>query len=139
MKLLGFNFTKIHAEKQKDNLDNLKIGTRIDVSEIKEANPGMLKTKEVVLTVKFLYGLDYEPDIAKIDLEGHLLISLEPKKAREVLKEWKNKKMPEDFKLTLFNVVMRKSTLRALRLEEELNLPAHFQLPSLKIQDESKK
>ena len=46
MKLLGFNFTKIHVEKFKERVEGLKIGTRIDVSEINEAKAGILKTKD---------------------------------------------------------------------------------------------
>ncbi len=133
MKLLGFNFTKIQVEKHKDRVEGLKIGTRIDVSEIKEAKASILKTKDEVLAVKFAYGLDYEPEMAKLDLEGNLIISLESKKAREILKEWKDKKMPEDFRMTLFNLILRKASLKALQLEEEMNLPIHMQLPSLKI------
>ncbi len=133
MKLLGFNFTKIMVEKHKDRVENLKIGTRIDVSEINEAKAGILKTKEELLAIKFAYGLDYEPEMAKLDLEGNLIISLESKKAREVLKEWKDKKIPEEFKTTLFNLILRKSILKALQLEEEMNLPIHIQLPTLKI------
>ena len=139
MKLLGFNFTKIQVEKHKDRVEGLKIGTRIDVSEIQEAKAGMLKTKEEILAVKFSYGLDYEPEMAKLDLEGNLIISLESKKAREVLKQWKDKKMPEDFRTTLFNLVLRKASLRALQLEEEMNLPIHLQLPNLKIQEKKEK
>jgi len=135
MKLLGFNFTKIQVEKLKDKVEGLKIGTRIDVSEITEAKTGILKTKDEILAIKFKYGLDYEPGMAKLDLEGNLVISLESKESREVLKQWKDKKMPESFRMTLFNLILRKSSLKALQLEEEMNLPIHMQLPTLKIGD----
>ena len=62
MKLLGFNFTKIKVEKLKDKVEGLKIGTRIDVSEIKEAKTGILKTKDEILAIKFKYGLDYNQE-----------------------------------------------------------------------------
>ena len=133
MKLLGFNFTKIQVEKFKERVEGLKIGTRIDVSEINEAKAGILKTKDEILAVKFTYGLDYEPEMAKLDLEGNLVISLESKKSREVLRDWKDKKMPEDFRATLFNLILRKSNLKALQLEEEMNIPIHIQLPTLRI------
>ena len=135
MKVLGFNFTKIQVEKFKDRVENLKIGTRIDISEIVEAKADLLKLKEGVLAIKFSYGLDYEPGLAKLDLEGNTIIAIDTKEAKEVLKKWKKKKMPEDFRLPLFNLILRKSSLRALRLEEEMNLPIHLQLPNLKIQD----
>ena len=133
MKLLGFNFTKIHAEKFKERVEGLKIGTRIDISDINEAKAGILKTKEEILAIKFIYGLDYEPGMAKLNLEGNLIISLESKKARDVLRTWKDKEMSEEFKTTLFNLILRKSILKALQLEEEMNLPIHMQLPTLKI------
>jgi len=135
MKLLGFNFTKIQVEKFKERVEGLKIGTRIDVSEINEAKAGILKTKDEILAVKFTYGLDYEPEMAKLDLEGNLVISLESKKSREVLRDWKDKKMPDDFRNTLFNLILRKASLKALQLEEEMNLPIHMQLPTLKINE----
>ena len=135
MKLLGFNFTKIQIERLKEKVEELKIGTRIDVSEINEAKTGILKTKDEILAIKFKYGLDYEPGMAKLDLEGNLVISLESKEAREVLKQWKDKKMPESFRMTLFNLILRKASLKALQLEEEMNLPIHLQLPTLKIGD----
>ena len=133
MKLLGFNFTKIQVEKFKERVEGLKINTRIDISEIKEAKTGILKTKEEILAVKFIYGLDYEPKMARLDLEGNLIVSLESKEARDVLKQWKDKKMPENFRATIFNLILRKSSLKALQLEEEMNIPIHMQLPTLKI------
>ena len=135
MKLLGFNFSKIHIEKLKDKVEGLKISNKIDVSEITEAKADMLKLKEEVLAVKFNFGLDYEPEMAKIDLEGNLILSLDSKRAKDVLKQWKDKKMPEEFRLPLFNLILRKCSLKALQLEEEMNLPIHFQLPSLKVQN----
>ncbi len=135
MKILGFNFTKVQVEKFKDRVENLKIGTRIDVSNILSTKADMLKTREEILAVKFTFGLDYEPELAKIDLEGNIVLSLEPKMAKEVLKEWKGKQMPSEFRQTLFNIIMRKAGLRAIQLEEEMNLPIHFQLPTLKIQE----
>ncbi len=135
MKLFGFNFTKIQIEKFKERVEGLKINTKIDISDIKEAKAGILKTKEELLTVKFVYGLDYEPEMAKVELEGNLIVSLESKRVKEILKEWKKKKMPEDFRTTLFNVILRKSGLKALQLEEEMNLPIHMQMPTLKLSD----
>ncbi len=135
MKLMGFNFTKIQVEKFKDRVENLKIGTRIDVSDITEAKSRILKTKEEIIVVKFLFGLDYEPKMAKIDLEGNLILSLDSKQAKEVLKDWKDKKMSEELRITLFNLILKKATLKALQLEEEMNLPIHMRLPSLKISE----
>ncbi len=135
MRIVGFNFTRISIEKLKEPSElkeQLKIKTRMDVPELTEVESHILKTKEELIKAKFIYGVDYEPDFAKVDLEGTVLIAVEPKIAKEIFKQWKKKKMQEDFKLFLFNVILKKSTLKALYLEEELNIPLHMPMPSFK-------
>jgi hypothetical protein len=138
MRVIGFNFTKISIEKLKELTERPKVTNEIDVPEIIEAKPGILKTKEDILEAKFEYKVAYEPKLANINLEGRILLSLEPKIAKEVLKQWKKKKMPEEFRNLLFNIILRKSSLKALQLEDELNLPIHMPLPSLKKPDKEK-
>ena len=41
-------------------------------------------------------------------------------------------KIPEEYKLTIFNIIMKKSNLKAIQLEDEMNLPLHISLPSIK-------
>ena len=134
MRIIGFNFTKISIESLKQIKKGFKINTEIDVPEVKSINmkESPIKTKEEVIAAKFIYHVNYEPDTVKIRLEGDVLFSVEPKMAKEIMKQWKNKKMPEDFRLFLFNIILKKSTLRALHLEEELNLPLHVPMPSFK-------
>ncbi len=135
MRIIGFNFTKISIEQLKEPSElkeQLKITTQMDIPELTEIKSHILKTKEEIVKVKFAYGVNYDPDFAKIELEGRVLIAVEPKIAKEILKQWKKKKMPEDFKMLLFNVILKKSSLKALYLEEELNLPLHMPMPSFK-------
>jgi hypothetical protein len=132
MKVVGFNFDKISVEKLKERTDKLKVTTQIDVSEIKQLKPGFLKTKEDLLKVKFYYGVKYEPGFALVDLKGTVILSLSEKRSKEVLKEWKKKKMPEDFRLVLFNLILKKAALKSLHLEDELNLPLHLPMPTLR-------
>ena len=132
MKLAGFNFSKISIEKLSDKMDELKINTNIDIPEIMPIKAGLFKTKEEFISIKFVYNVDYEPKVAKMRLQGNLLLALDPKLAKEVLKQWKKKKIPEDFRISIFNVILKKSSLKALQLEDELNLPLHVPLPSVK-------
>jgi hypothetical protein len=69
---------------------------------------------------------------------GNLIISIESKESKEVLKQWKDKKLPEEFRLNIFNVILKKVSLKALQFEEELNLPPHIPLPSFKPSDKEK-
>jgi len=136
MRVIGFNFDKISIEKLKDRPDKLNIKTNIDVSEIKQIKSDLLKTKEELVEAKFSYTVKYEPGYANIDLKGKALLSLEEKQAKEVMKEWKKKQMPEEFRTVLLNIIMRKSSLRSLHLEDELNLPLHLPFPTLQPQKE---
>lgn len=132
MKLVGFNFKKIAIEKMSEMSKGTKINTKMDVSEISSLKNNLLKGDEQIIKVKFTYNISYDPQIAKIDLEGDILLALDEKTAKEVLEGWKNKKMSEEFRIGLFNLILRKSNVKALELEEEMGLPLHVPLPSLK-------
>jgi len=132
MRLVGFNFTKINIEKFSNKGKNLKINTKIDIPEIKTIKSDFFKIKEEIIQIKFSYNINYNPDIAKIELAGDLLLAVESKLAKDILKQWKDKEMSEDFRIDLFNIILRKSSLKALQLEDEMNLPAHISLPFLK-------
>ena len=132
MRVIGFNFTKISIEKLKEITEIPKVKTEINIPEIKGVKSTILKTKEEIIEAKFEYIVNYEPESAKVNIEGRALLSVDPKVAKDILKQWKKKKMPEEFRMLLFNVVMRKSALKALLLADELNLPLHTPLPSLR-------
>lgn len=133
MKLIGFNFQKISIDKKKESIRDLKINTNINLSNIEEAKSELFKTSgEVLIRIGFDYYLNYEPEIAKIEFSGVILLSLDEKKAKELINKWKDKKVPEDFKIALFNLILKKSNIKAIQLEDEMNLPIHIQFPSLK-------
>ena len=132
MRFVGFNFTKISVEKKSDNFKDLKITTNIDVSEIKPVKNEILKQKEELVGIKFKFSVEYKKDVAEIELDGNILAAIDPKEAKELMKQWKDKKMPEDFRIPLFNVIIRKSSIKALELEDEMNLPLHVPLPTIR-------
>ncbi len=136
MKIVGFNFTKISAEKNNKQLEDLKINTNLDISDVKEVKADFFKAQEELLSFEFEFTLDYNPDMAKIELKGVIVLALESKLSKDILKQWKDKQLPADFKLNLLNIILRKSTLRCLQLEEEMNLPLHIRLPSLTMKEE---
>ena len=137
MKIAGFNFKKISGEVKGDSLEGVKINTGINVSNISSVNAPMLKSKEDLLQVEFEYSVSYDPDFAKIEFLGILAVAVESKEAKEILKQWKDKQMPEDFKIELFNVILRKSNIKAIQLEDELHLPIHINLPKVSAQQKA--
>lgn len=131
MKLIGFNFTKIGVEKSKERVDSVKFNTKIDILSIDSLKSDLFKTKEELLKIDFVYSVIYDPDFAKLELAGNIILSVEPKIAREVLNGWKDKKTSEDFRISMFNVILRRANIKALQLEEDVGLPPHIPLPSL--------
>ena len=132
MRLIGFNFNKINISKFSNKFKDLKVNTNIDIKDIKEVNSNLFNTKEEFIGIRFNYNVVYDPKIAKIELAGDVLFAVESKISREILKKWKDKEMPEDFKVTLFNIILKKSNLKSLQLEDEMNLPLHINMPSIK-------
>ncbi len=133
MKIAGFNFKKISVERLDGKKENIKINTKIDIPVIKSLKPEFLKTKDELLQIDFTYVVDYEPNFAKIEFIGNLIVALDSKTAKEILKNWKKKEMPDELRLSLFNIILRKSNIKALELEDEMNLPLHIPFPPLRI------
>ena len=134
MKFIGFNFNKISAEKLSSNFENLKVNTNINISKINELKSDLLKSKEEMLNIEFLYTINYSK-VAKIEFLGNVMVSEKPKITKEILKKWEKKEVPENFQLSLFNFILRKSNVKALQLEDEINIPLHISLPVLKKQE----
>ena len=134
MKLVGFNFKKIAVERIGDTPKNPKVNTKLDISNIDSVDSPFFKGEEVLIKISFLYSIEYVPNIAKIELGGNILLSVEKDKAKEILESWKENKLSEDFRLLIFNLVLKKANVKALELEEQMSLPLHIPMPSLKKQ-----
>jgi len=139
MNLVGFNFNKISIEKIGEINKNLKINTSMDISSIEKIENTLLRNVEGLINVVFNYKVDYEPDFAKIEFKGSMILSLEENQVKTILKNWKDKKISEEIKIPLFNTILRKSSVKALQLEEEMNLPYHMPLPKFSNQQKEEK
>ncbi len=133
MRIAGFNFKKISVEKTGEKTEDLKINTKVDIPNIKVLTPEFVKTKDELVQIDFEYIVNYEPNFAKIELIGNVIVALEPKTAKEVVKHWKDKEMSDELRISLFNVILRKCNIKALELEDEMNLPLHIPFPPLKV------
>jgi len=131
MKLIGFNFQKISIEKFTELPENVKFNLKLDITSIDSAKSDILKLKEDLIKLDFFYNVFYEPNIAKIELAGNMILAVESRIARDLLKGWKDKQVSEEFRLFVFNVILRKSNIKALQLGEEMGLPPHIPMPAL--------
>lgn len=138
MKLIGFNFQKISIEKMSEPNENMKYNIKLDIASIDSAKSDVLKLKEEIIKVDFVYHVLYEPGVAKVELSGNIILAVEPRIARDILKGWKDKQSPEEFRLFVFNVILRKANIKSLQLEEEMGLPPHIPLPTLGKENKTK-
>ena len=136
MKLVGFNFNKISIEKFSNKSEKINAKMNIEIKEILKIKENVIKSKEDLLAIEFVYNIDYSPEFAKIEFTGTLLLSIDPKEAKEILKEWEQKKTPKEFRMAVYNIILKKANVKALSLEDEIGLPLHIQLPFFKKEEE---
>jgi len=132
MRVVGFNLSKITAERFKELNENIKFNTKIDIGSISPFKSEVIKGKDELINIEFVYAVLYEPEFAKIEFKGNIILSAEPKVAREILKGFKEHGSSEDFRIFILNVIFRKANIRALQLEDELGLPPHIPLATLR-------
>jgi len=131
-KLLGFQFDKILVEKDpefKGKISNPS--SDINIKSVEKHNISLIKEDSIKITFSFTLKFG---DLGKLEMFGNLVILLDEDSKKKVLEDWKTKKMPEDIRLTILNLILQRSSLKALHLEEEVGLPLHIQLPKLQIQ-----
>ncbi len=131
MPIIGFNFDKITVEKKDKITGKFNIKNDVGIKSV-EQEQLVLKGSEDVLKFGFEYKIDYEPKIGSIVLKGHILYMDDTKIIKEVLKEWKkNKKVLPTLTPLLINAVLHKSSIKALELSQDVNLPPHINLPRI--------
>jgi len=131
-RLLGFNITKINVEKNPDYQGEIQLKSNIDISSLEKHESDLIKQEAV--KISFNFCLDYG-SLGNLSIHGFMYLIFDEKTTKKVLEDWKNKKYLDDEPNTLIvNIILQRCTLRALQLEEEMNLPFHVQLPHAKIQ-----
>ena len=136
MQIIGFTLTKITIERKNDIKGKWKVSSKIDVKEIKEEKIKLTEGKEVA-RADFEYTITFEPELAEIYFKGFVLVMGEPAEIKEILADWKKKKLlSNDIKLRVFNTIFYKCNVKALELEEDFNLPPHIRLPTIKPEEQ---
>ena len=130
MKIVGFGLDKISGEKKKPISGKLEVKSNLEILEVKKAELELMK-KEATLKFSFRYSILYEPGFAELVFEGFIVLVVDESKSKDILKEWKKKKVEDDVRVPLFNIVMTKCNIKALQIEEELSLPTHIPMPRI--------
>lgn len=125
MRIIGFNLTKILIERKEKIKGNLKISQNINIDDVFKDK--LTIPKDEILKLNFTFSIDYNPDFAKLEFKGTVILLPQKEELKKIIKEWKDKKLSEEFRLPLFNFIMNKCNIKALTLEDEMALPIHLQ------------
>ncbi len=161
IKVIGFNLGKVSAEKSQDFKPPYEINTNIEFTDIEKQKLELLKgPSSDTLAIKFKFSINYnerqspqdsqkeqkqkaqekeqkeqkaqeKKKLAEVSFEGLVALLTDSETTKSVMKEWKKKKLPDSLRLPILNFILNKCSLKAFQLEEEINLPLHFNLPQL--------
>lgn len=140
MPIVGFNYDEINVTKKKTNVKgNINIKSDVGITDVKEEELPTGKEKSKGLRFNFKYHIDYQPGIGHIKLNGFIYYLDDPKTIKEILAEWKkNKKISDKVTHEIINAVLFRSTVKALNMAQEVNLPPHMPLPRVNPQTKAK-
>ncbi len=133
MKIIGFGFTKINAERKYEISEDTIFNHEADFPEIKALDNELIDGK--TFNISFKYTIAYnskknpKEELAKISLEGFVLVALSGKEADDFEKNWKNKSLTKEETVSLYNFVSRKCSIKMSDIQDELNLPLIFLKP----------
>lgn len=132
MRVVGFNLTKIAAEKTAESI-NEKPTTGIEFVDLVKEKTDLLKDGELI-KVTFTHSINYGEEKKKegnVFFEGNISLSVTKDESKDIMKNWKKKKLSPSLNLSLFNLILRRCTPKAIFLEDEVGLPIHTPMPKL--------
>jgi len=130
MPILGFNLNKLLVEKNNPVRKDLKVNQNITINSLTKTKSEL--TSSDLLNISFEFNLDYQ-EVGQLILGGEIIFSEEAKRINEILDEWKkNHRIQKELNQLILNTILLRCTIKALNLQQELNLPHHIQLPKLK-------
>ena len=136
MTVVGFNFTKVYAEKKQPIKGKISINNNITVKSVEEIDLSFGKDQKG-LKFSFEFVAKYDPEVANISLEGDVIYMVKSDEAKEILTLWKKeKKLAPGVMGKVLNTALAKCNIQALILSNDLNLPAPIPLPKVGIKKE---
>tara|TARA_Y100000034_G_scaffold132486_1_gene195593 strand:+ start:636 stop:1088 length:453 start_codon:yes stop_codon:yes gene_type:complete len=141
MRIIGFNFTKIAGERF-PNFKRGPINTNIEFKELEKDKVDMFKDENAIklaYTLDILYEEEKEKEKetknptqhGKISFDGNLILSVTKEESKNLQKSWKKKQLPPELQIPLYNFILKKSSPKALIIQDDLNLPSHIPIPQI--------
>ncbi|MDI3473897.1 MAG: hypothetical protein PWR30_220 [Candidatus Woesearchaeota archaeon] len=134
MTVLGLNITKMYIEKKGAIEKGAQVNTNINLLTVKESKIKSEPTDRIGAVVSFEAKVEYSPNIADIVISGDLVFSDKDEKVvTDAISRWeKEKKLPTDISIEVYNAILRRVNIEALILADRMRLPPPFKMPRFK-------
>jgi hypothetical protein len=124
MPVIGITLKGINAKKFEEIDGQIKVNSNMNIKDVKEQDLPFLKAKG--LAVDFEFKTRYvdrdEKDRAEIGIEGTVIVMEDD--MDKIVKDWKkDKKLPEDMKFQVIQIVSDKCSKKAIAISDDLQLP----------------
>ncbi|MCK5452585.1 MAG: hypothetical protein KAI51_04050 [Candidatus Aenigmarchaeota archaeon] len=130
MGIISINYSKLNVEKTGNTNQKLSINTMPKIEDVKEGNLNAFGNKSEILNIKFSFRSTFNPDVAKLDIEGNMIYT--GKDNKKSLESWgKNKSMPEEEHMEIINHLFKTAGIKALQLSEMVGIPPVIALPKV--------
>lgn len=132
MRYAGIVFSKIEAEKFKEKQEgNIQVNSNFNIGKITKEDLSK-DPKKPIFSFEFTYALKYS-EIAEISFKGKIYIEIDD---RDLIKELEGENARvanKDLSKLILDIVLARTHVESLHLEEKLNLPFHIQSPRVTI------
>lgn len=131
MAIVGFNFTKIFAERT-GNAENVRVESNVTIEDLSETK--MPDAKKSIIKFKFSFTSKFEPNVGNIELKGELLEMFDSELSDKILEGWKKtRSLHKDIAPRVLNAILAKSNIEAILMSKELGLPSPVQMPKVEL------
>ena len=135
MQVIGFNFSKILAEREQE-IKQTSINTNIEFLDVTKEEVGLLKEGEAV-KISFKYSVTYseteksEKKDGEITFEGNIVLAVTKEESKKLIDSWKNKTISTSTQIPLVNLILKKCSPKSAMLADELGIPSPLPLPKI--------
>ncbi len=132
MAIVGFNFTKVVAERNANVTGKVSINNNVAIKDVEKADLAVGTNDQAGLKFIFEFTSGFEPKLGNILLNGEVLAIEDVSLVEEILKGWKkDKKVKPELLTPVLNYILTKANVFALILGNEVNLPPLIPLPKV--------
>lgn len=135
---MGFNFTKMSAERMEHAMGKIGISNNVAIKNIEKSNLPFTKTKEegVKFSIEFVskYENEAKKPVAMIVVSGDVMYLDDGKNIKKLLEGWKkDKQISPEIMQQVLNTALSRCNVQALILSKDLNIPPPVPLPKVNV------